>query len=260
MNSKLSIFVGIVGLSLSLASKAQPVPPLINYQGQIADSGGTPLATADYMLTFNIYDASQNGNLIWGPQLFDGQGGQGHGPKIPVVQGYFNVILGPADTAGRALTNAFAAANRYLEITVSNRPPMLPRQQVLSAPYAFKAANADKLAGYDWASLFDNANPQTGSIPAGRLQSGTITSTQIGDAQVSAGKLQDGGVLESKLGNGAVSTRTIQNLAVTSAAIADGAVLTTKIADTQITTPKLVDASVAWACFERTDKEVGSFS
>ena len=97
--------------------------------------------------------AAQGGNPLWGPQVFDGNPGQGHGPKIPVVQGYFNVMLGPVDTSGQSLLNAFNQTNRFVEITISNRPPIAPRQQVLSAPYAIRAgfaqdaANAQQLQG-----------------------------------------------------------------------------------------------------------------
>ena len=252
-------------LTLSTGAPSQSVPTLINYQGQIADSSGTPLSTADYALTFNIYDASQSGNLIWGPQVFDGQGSLGHGPKIPVVQGYFNVMLGPTDTAGRSLVDNFNSPSRYLEIAVSNRPPMLPRQQILSAPYAFKAANADKLAGYDWAAFFDNGNPQSGSISAGRLISGSISTAQIGDNQVSGAKiangavtgskLLDGEIIASKIADRAVTTsklddavitpRTIQGSSVTSPAIADGAVVTAKIGDGVVLESKLGNNAVS---------------
>jgi hypothetical protein len=116
---------------------------MINYQGRLVNSNGVPLATGDYDLTFNIYDAATNGLQIWGPQVFDGQAGAGHGAKIPVVQGYFNSILGPTDTAGRAIEAARNGATRYLEIRVGTNPPILPRQQVLTAPYAFRASHAD---------------------------------------------------------------------------------------------------------------------
>src|SRR5687768_13528562 len=89
---------------------AQSVPPLINFQGQVLAADGSPLATGDYELTFQIFDASEGGNLIWGPQVLDGAGGVGHGPRIPVVQGYFNVMLGPLDTGSRPLSGAFAGA------------------------------------------------------------------------------------------------------------------------------------------------------
>src|ERR1041384_5477132 len=80
----------------TLDSSAQSVPALINYQGRLSNPDGSPLATSDYQLTFNIYDSSNiSGGLVWGPQIFDGQSAQGHGSRIPVVQGYFNVMLGP---------------------------------------------------------------------------------------------------------------------------------------------------------------------
>jgi hypothetical protein len=124
---------------------AQSVPALINYQGQLTDVSGAPLPTADYVLTFSIYDADRDGVRVWGPQVFDGASGQGHGPKIPVVQGFFNVMLGAVDTNGVSIKDAFKATNRFVEIKVGNNNAMTPRQQVLSAPFAIKAESAEKL-------------------------------------------------------------------------------------------------------------------
>src|SRR5262249_49724686 len=68
--------------------------------------------------------------------------------RIPVVQGYFNVMLGPVDTTNRPLTGAFLGATRFLEIKVGTNNPISPRQQILSAPYALNSANAaNVLAG-----------------------------------------------------------------------------------------------------------------
>ena len=135
------LFLAVLGLSPT--SYSQSVPTLINYQGQIQNPDGSPLPTADYELSFSIYDAAQGGTLIWGPQIFSGESGLGYGPKIPVVQGYFNVTLGALDTTNRSLATAFSFSTRYLEIAVSNRPPITPRQQLLSAPYALRAGDAD---------------------------------------------------------------------------------------------------------------------
>ena len=78
-------------------ASAQSVPSLINNQGRLSDSNGVALPTTDYQLSFSIWDTNSGGNLVWGPQIFDGvQGTNGHGLKVPVVQGYFNVILGPS--------------------------------------------------------------------------------------------------------------------------------------------------------------------
>ncbi len=160
----------LVGAALAHSTWAQNVPQLVNYQGRVANPGGVPLPTADYDLSFSVYDAATNGVLIWGPQVFDGQAAQGHGPRIPVVQGYFNTMLGPVDTGGRALADGFNGAVRFVEVTVSTNPPILPRQQILTVPFAFKAADSAKLAGYDWSVLFGTNSPGMGKIPFSKLE------------------------------------------------------------------------------------------
>ncbi len=159
---------------------AQTVPPLVNYQGRLSNPDGSPLTTADYALAFRVFDNTNGGNLIWGPQLFDGTNGlAGHGAKIPVVQGYFNVMLGPVDVLTNSLLNAFNGTNRFVEITVGTNSPILPRQQILAAPFAFQAANAAKLAGYDWGSVFGTNDPVNGKMSGARIANGSITSQQL---------------------------------------------------------------------------------
>src|ERR1051325_8753350 len=121
---------------------AQTVPALINYQGKLVNSNGLPVSTGDYQLRFRIYDAVTDGNLIWGPQIFNGQPGSGYGPLVSVVQGWFNVILGPVDTNGVSIANAFTGTNRFMEIQLGTNPPFSPRQQILSAPFALRANSA----------------------------------------------------------------------------------------------------------------------
>lgn len=201
---------------------AQSVPPLINYQGQLLNADGTPMPTADYQLTFNIF--GQGGNLIWGPQIFDGQSGLGHGPKIPVVNGYFNVSLGPTDTTGRQISAAFATASRFIEITVSNQP-INPRQEILSAPFAFKAANADKLAGHDWSSLLVAGNdPVTGHIKASKLE--PITRDQIADKAITTAQIADNAIATAQIKDGTITAQDIQDSSISSAKLAPLNVLT----------------------------------
>ncbi len=130
---------GICALLCAFAASvlSQSVPPLINYQGRLANPDGSPVSTADYQLSFRIYDAATNGALVWGPQIFDGLAAQGHGARVPVVQGYFSVILGPSDINTKSIADSFTGPNRYLEVTMSNRPPLSPRQQILTTPYTF---------------------------------------------------------------------------------------------------------------------------
>lgn len=126
---------------LTSVTYASSVPQLINYQGKLTDDEGQALATAEYSLSFSIYDGPLDGaNLVWGAQVFDGADQMGHGALVPVVQGFFNVILGPYDEDGDPIVEAFDRPDRYLEITVGDGSPILPRQQILSAPYALQSA------------------------------------------------------------------------------------------------------------------------
>lgn len=126
----------VLGLLVAHAGFAQSVPPLLNYQGQLTDAGGQPLPTGSYDLTFSIYAApcgtAPCGDVpVWGPQTI----------AAAVVDGVFNVVLSN-DGDGDPVSAAFGAANRYVEVAVDGGAPILPRQQVLSAPFAFLAENA----------------------------------------------------------------------------------------------------------------------
>src|SRR4051812_19669409 len=129
----------LAGALLPAAAFAQQM----NYQGRLTDSSGNILADGQYSLTFELFDDATAGTRVWGPYLSDDATGDGHGSKADLVNGRFNVILGPNDTTARPLAGAFrAAGSRYLQITVG-ATPLLPRQQILSAPEALHAINAD---------------------------------------------------------------------------------------------------------------------
>src|ERR1051325_671431 len=138
----LLVFALTLGTGTDLQLNAQTVPPLMNYQGKLVNSNGLPVSTGDYQLRFRIYDAPTNGSLIWGSQVFNGQTGPGYGPLVSVVQGWFNVILGPADTNGVPIANAFAGTNRFMEVQLGTNAPFSPRQQILSTPFALRANSA----------------------------------------------------------------------------------------------------------------------
>lgn len=146
---RLLFVICMFSLGFTMQVQGASVPKLINYQGSLLDAQGQPLPTADYTLEFSLYDSPASTNRIWGPQVFDGATDPGHGAQVPVVQGYFNVILGPvdADATPRSLANAFTEADRYLEITVNGGQPILPRQRILSTPYALKAAGGVPVGG-----------------------------------------------------------------------------------------------------------------
>lgn len=132
---------------------AQTVPPLMNYQGRLTSDAGAPLADGTYRLAFRLYTNAvpttdpANDPVIWGREY-----------DVSLIGGGFNVVLGAAgagpvseSTAVNDLSFAFGDANRFLELRIVrdaagvevNRP-ILPRQQLLSAPYALQAGRLIK--------------------------------------------------------------------------------------------------------------------
>lgn len=144
----LSLFVCFASFVVSLSAFAQSAPPLINYQGRLVDSYGAPLPTSDYALEVRIYTNAVSGASVWGPQIFDGQTGlSGHGAKVPVVHGYFNVILGPCDTKTNSILDGFAGTETYVSV-FTNGTPISPRQRILSTPYALNGVPAGTIQAF----------------------------------------------------------------------------------------------------------------
>lgn len=104
------------------------------YQGRLND-GGTP-ANGNYDLTFSLYDATTNGNLIGGPLT---------NAAVPVSGGLFatNIDFGPV----------FTGVNYWLSIGVRTNGStnaftvLSPRQPLLPVPYAIFANTASNLLG-----------------------------------------------------------------------------------------------------------------
>lgn len=220
MLSPLTLIACLTFCGASVAP-AQNVPLLINYQGQLSNPSGAPLATADYTLSFSIYDSATNNNQpVWGPQIFDGTAGQGHGAQVPVVRGYFNVILGPWDTNGASLANAFIATNRFVQITVGTNLPILPRQAVLSVPFALQAANSAALAGTNWAALFGTNDPVNGQLLGSRIANGTITTAQIATGGIQGSNIADGTITSNQIAAGGIQTSNLTDGAITQSKLA----------------------------------------
>ena len=102
------------------------VPHLINYQGRLTDSGGTPL-NGSYSLTFRIYDAESAGNLLW----------QEIHPGVTIQKGIFSILFGSVTNLDLPFDKPY-----FLEIVVSGEV-MSPRQRITSAGYAIRAEKAE---------------------------------------------------------------------------------------------------------------------
>jgi hypothetical protein len=152
----------------------------MNYQGHLTNATGQPLATGQYTLIFNVYNVPTGGSAVWGPQAI----------VADVVDGYFNVVLSTDSTGGDSITAAFMAQPRYVSISVNAAAEILPRQQVLSAPYAIQSSRAEVVAPATGAG---NIFPATGRVGIGTTTPDRELSVS-GESRFS-GNVEIGGVL-----------------------------------------------------------------
>ncbi len=103
------------------------MPVTMHYQGRLYDDAGAPLNTSVEM-RFTIYDALTDGNVMWGPEIYD---------TVAVQEGLFDVALGSQSPMSPALWNG----DRYLEIAVDGQV-LTPRELIRSVPYAQMAGMA----------------------------------------------------------------------------------------------------------------------
>lgn len=125
MRQKSFIILLILVAAVAMTRQAGAVPSSINYQGRITDAAGQPVS-GRHTLAFRIYNSLRGGELIWGPQT----------QEATLTGGSFNVVLGPQDSEGRSLSDAFTGNERFLGITMNSGEEMRPRQQFVSAPHA----------------------------------------------------------------------------------------------------------------------------
>jgi len=148
----------------------QSVPALVNYQGMLTDASGNGVSDGQYVLQFRIWGDKTSADpsfRIWGRQS-----------TVTVVGGKFNVILSDAmdpidgeTFAPNDIAHAFRDRERYLAITIKTVPPkstaspgdILPRQEILSAPFAMQAQSASQAALAQNAIHADNASRLIGS-------------------------------------------------------------------------------------------------
>jgi hypothetical protein len=111
---------------LALSPCRADIPHLINYQGMLTDNAGNPV-NEPRDLTFTIYDAPTNGTALWT---------ETH-TIVPIENGLFNVILGGATAP--VPDSVFDHPERFLGIRVGTDPELVPRIQLTSVGYAYRA-------------------------------------------------------------------------------------------------------------------------
>ncbi|MDH4156730.1 MAG: hypothetical protein OEW00_05585 [candidate division Zixibacteria bacterium] len=120
-------------LSMFLATGVAQVPQVINYQGKLVDNAGDPVPDAGYQITFTIYEDAGGTTSRW----------SSGSAVVDVEDGLFCYALGSAVPFPNDL---FEDTLRWLGISVSGDPEILPRTKLTSAAYAYHALRADTAA------------------------------------------------------------------------------------------------------------------
>ena len=132
---KVTVVLGIMGLALASTATAE-VPKIINYQGWLTDSLGTPIDTTVAM-TFSIYDSDLGGFSKWS---------ETHS-SVTVTGGVFSVLLGMGTPPMPIEDSVFNQPERWLGITIGAAPEIKPRTRLASVPYSHRVNTVDGASG-----------------------------------------------------------------------------------------------------------------
>lgn len=128
---KLTVLLAAAILGIATLVLAQSsVPDLVNFQGKLTTSGGSPVADGPHNFRFRIYDALVGGVLRWS-----------EGPvAISTAGGLFNHQLGSSTPLPQTLFQDYDQL--YLEIE-ADAEIQTPRIRLISTPYTRVANNLE---------------------------------------------------------------------------------------------------------------------
>ena len=201
-----SILLALALAAIALPALAAEPPAAMRVQGTLATQAGGPVANTTYSLTVKLYSAQTGGTLIHN-QAFG---------SVPVGGGVFEVEITGIDTAALA-----AAPDAWMETTVGTEPP-LPRQRLLSTPFALRAGAAQTAAGLACSGCVDATDIATGAIGSAQITDGGIASADV-DFPWAEGKTK-GGAAANLDCTGCVGAVDLATGSVGTAHIVDGSV------------------------------------
>lgn len=161
------LFSALVGVQFFTPSAHAAIAQYVNYQGKLADGGGTPVADGLYNMEFKLYDAPTAGSVVWTETRTGAN-------KVQVTDGLFSISLG--EVAAISGVNFNQQLYLSVEIGGTGTPAwdgeMTPRRAVSSVPSAFIAGTALALDAVNATST----NATTTSLyVSGALGVGTTT-------------------------------------------------------------------------------------
>jgi len=169
---KRSLFtVGLVALlTVMVAFPAWAVPQVINYQGKLTDSGGSPLDGV-YQMIFSLYELYTGGSDIWDEQQ-----------SVTVTDGIYSVQLGSGSGFPAGLFDDYPSL--YLQVAIFTTGEgweiLSPRQHLTSTAFSMRAAKAEDAETLDGKDSTEFS--ESGHDHSFEVITGTATDTQIPDS------------------------------------------------------------------------------
>jgi hypothetical protein len=130
---KLSLTILGVLLVLCCSTVNSAAPKLINYQGRLTASGGSPVTDGIYTVRFRVYADSTTSTALWEETQ-----------PVQVTNGLFAVVLGGSTALPDTLFNG---QDRFLGTKVNLDSEVSPRTRLLSVPFALETQQWSSTAG-----------------------------------------------------------------------------------------------------------------
>lgn len=175
-----------MGFILGCALTAGAVPGSFNYQGVLRDGKGDVLPPGNKNVTFSLYSQATGGTSLWG---------RVHAVLLD-TNGLFNVTLDQAmgsdvSSSTNKLVDVISHYPAlYLGLKVEDSVEILPRQQLLSVPYAMQAGDVKEAsADFTVGGILTAMN----GLEAGVIQA--KTHLEVGDTSMVTLTASDQGAL-----------------------------------------------------------------
>ncbi|HEX2897512.1 MAG TPA: hypothetical protein VHP63_05625 [candidate division Zixibacteria bacterium] len=133
----ITALTGLVILLFATSESRAAVPNLINYQGMLLDSTGSPLQ-GNKLVKYTIYD--KTGSEIWNSGFIN----------TTFTDGLFTAQLGASPQPVLPADMCTDDSSLTLGVTVDVNPEFSPRTRLVTAPYAFESDHAGSV---DWSGV-----------------------------------------------------------------------------------------------------------
>jgi autotransporter-associated beta strand protein len=155
-------------LILTALPLAAQVPSLINYQGRLTDSSGSPVS-GERMMEVRVYDAPEGGNLTYSDYI----------GSVMVTDGIYSFRFG-SNGAGIA---AALTGQDYLALSM-NGIEETTRTRLLAVPYAIKSADAQATIAVlaSTGLITPNFSPEMISVMGGSMPGNSAFAGQAVDS------------------------------------------------------------------------------